>query len=760
MKDEKFPIIAHGELYAESITKTSSGGPKKIPHEYETAKYNIIKDIDNVFQKIQEKQEIFLKEKIVCVRMEPKFEAKSYVPSQLIVDKAMDIVGGRKYSFTDDTEKEHSAKLYFLKTDDMGMYRLKETLLSGEKDRTELWRNQIGSIHSVDLLRPEEKVMGFPDNWDNGVVEIILHPLKNEYEVMLKLFYETTKIPMENTRVKSYGDGPTFISAKCSGVEIERLMRFNPLRAIHPLGEIDITPVRAFSGKAPTTSPLNKKSMITVGVFDGGVDNQIPLLKGHVHTNDCVTAIPDYDYLSHGTAVCGVVLHGDLAEKKETDSLPIPCVFVESYRVLPIQDKSDLELYEAIDAIENIVNSRKDIKLYNLSFGPQGAIVDDSINRFTYVLDQLTYAIADDEINPLFCVAVGNCGDLIEPLNRIQSPSDMVNGLGIGAYTYKTSGSKVRARYSCVGSGREGAKIKPDILDFGGDIARPFVLASLTAGDLVTSSGTSFSSPLIVNKIGKLMAFSENIKPHLARTLLIHNAIVDKDHNQKEQGHGFCLENVDDILNCEDKKVTILYSGVLKPTQVVRLPIFSPDINSVKGTVTISWTITTIVAPYLNDPDAYTNDCIEDVFYPHARKFNFSKNDPKTGKQKIKKLNIDDKVSVKALISQGYSQSQLPITYSRKNSLHEVDLRKREFKWDTVVKKQQRLHGASLLDPALTLRAIDRNGFNAQNIKYNVVISIEAPKYPKSLYDAILQEYPNLAPIDLRNIDRILVDTE
>lgn len=765
MAENKHPIIAHGELYVEPITKKGGGGDKKIPHEYAIAKQRIISDIDRIFNVINEKREIFLEEKIICVRMEPKFEAKSYVPTQLLTDDSMSFVGGRKYTFTDESLGEQAAKLYFIKTDESGIHKIKETLSHGTKDRVEAWRDQLGSIHSMDLLLPEEKIMGFPAEWENGTVEIVLHPMQNEHQQMLSLFYSTSEIPIENTRVKTYEDGLTFISAKCGREEIEKLKRLNPLRAIHPLGHVGITPVRMLSGgAAPQLIQSDKKSMITVGVFDGGADDSLPLLKGYVNAVDCVSTTPKADYLSHGNAVCGVVLHGNLAGKGKLDTIPTPCVSVECFRVLPIHDQHDFELYEAIDAIENIVGSRSDIKLYNLSFGPIGAIVDDSINRFTYVLDRLTYEVPENEINPLFCVAVGNDGELMEPLNRIQSPSDLVNGLGIGSYTYNTDGTKTRASYSCIGNGREGAKIKPDFLEFGGSMDRPFVLVGSQANTLAMSAGTSFASPLSVNKIGRLMAQSENVIPHIGRTLLIHNSSVDEILSQEEQGHGYCHEDAADILLCDDKKVTILYAGTLEPSQTVHLPIFSPKINAVKGMVNISWTITTIVAPYVNDPDAYTNNCIEDVFVPHDMTFNFYKKDPRTRKiTSTKKLNLfkpEDVNKAKVLIDEGYSRSDFPASHSTKHSWNESDLRATEFKWDTVIKKKQRMRGSSLLNPALTLHAIDRNGFTADNIQYYAAITIEAPKYVGSLYDTVLQTYQNLAPIEIRNVNRIMINAK
>ena len=84
------------------------------------------------------------------------------------------------------------------------------------------------------------------------------------------------------------------------------------------------------------------------------------------------------------------------------------------------------------------MHNHTETALYNLSFGPRGAIVDDDISHFTYALDRLSML----PHHPLFCVAVGNDGDLPYPFNRIQAPSDLVNGLGIGAYTFDKNGEK------------------------------------------------------------------------------------------------------------------------------------------------------------------------------------------------------------------------------------------------------------------------------------------------------------------------------
>ena len=84
MPNEKHPIIANGELYVEPIRKKSGPMEKKIPNEYPVAKQKIISNIIQIFEQIQKQEEIFMDEKIICIRMEPKFEAKSYIPTSIL----------------------------------------------------------------------------------------------------------------------------------------------------------------------------------------------------------------------------------------------------------------------------------------------------------------------------------------------------------------------------------------------------------------------------------------------------------------------------------------------------------------------------------------------------------------------------------------------------------------------------------------------------------------------------------------------------
>lgn len=758
----KHPILANGEYYIEALNKKNFSGPRDYPYEYDEAKTRLAGNIESIQNTISKnRDEIFIKEKVLCIRLEPKFEAKSYEPSALLAGSKMKMIGGRKYKPNEETEEK--AKLYFVKTTDEELEDLKNKLVLGNKDNVKTWRNQICTIRSIDLLEDEEKVMGFEETWNQGTVEIVLHPLGDDTKEMISKFFEISGLGKEEAAVRVYDDGLTFVCTKMNKQTIDKVKKYNPLRSIKPMQDEWDEPFRmgAMTGDAPQLPDKILKSQIKVGVFDGGVKENIPLLENYVNNYDLVSTSPTKGSQEHGSGVCGAVLYGELSGMSSKDIVNNPTVNVESFRVLPAVKSGDVlndfEMYSTIDIIEEIVTIRRDIKIFNLSFGPRGAIIDDDLNRFTYALDKLTYDVPEGEMNPLFCLAVGNDGKMTSPADRIQSPSDMVNGLAVGAYTINAYDEKIRAEYSCVGPGREGAKVKPDVLEYGGSPSRPFVIVLPDENQLGVGAGTSLASPVVAGKIGRLMANSNNIVPHLGRTLLIHFAESDGLAGDIEYGFGCVPKDVTDVLNCEDNRVTILYSGEIMSSTSVKLPIFLPEINKMNGNARIQWTISTVVNPNVNDPDAYTNNCIEDTFYPNDFVYNFRKG------SKSKKLNLlipEQLQMAEELANQGYIKSELPVSGSAQKSHREAELRNSDFKWDTVIRKQKSMRVTSLMNPFLSLHAIGRDEYVHEKICYNVVITIEVPKYQGSLYDNILQRYNNLMPIKIQNVNRVMTPVE
>ena len=291
-------------------------------------------------------------------------------------------------------------------------------------------------------------------------------------------------------------------------------------------------------------------------------------------------------------------------------------------------------------------------------------------------------------------------------------------------------------------------------MEFGGSPENPAVLISTIPNKATVECGTSFSSPIVTGKLGKMMALSSEISQHMAKTLLIHTAEDSDEYSIEEIGFGFCVDDVTNILNCEDNKVVVLYEGNIAPKQNIQLPILLPDINGLKCNANITWTLSTLSELNPNDVDSYTCNCVEDYFYPHDKHYNYFKNTIQGRKQKAAFAGTD---AEKELYDLGYSRSDLPISKPPKQFLSEDELRSQHLKWDTVTKKTITMRTSSLNNPFFILHGMNRDIAGTTPMKYFVAITVEIPKYPGILYDDILAQYRNLVPINIKVENQIFV---
>jgi hypothetical protein len=532
---------------------------------------------------------------------------------------------------------------------------------------------------------------------------------------------------------------------------LEKLASTNPLRAAHPLtfsALEDLRNVPLFTAPRPPASTT--RSTIKVGMFDGGVDTSLDLLRGQVEedTSLGISTTPTADSLAHGAAVAGALLYGPLNGIDASSRLPAPPVYVVSIRALPTSDPHDWDMYESIDVVERTVPARKDIKVFNLSFGPREPILDDDLSRFTYVLDTLavTHKVT-------FLVAVGNDGK-IRGMDRIKAPSDLVHGLGVGAFTVNGAG-QVHAPYSCQGPGRECAKIKPDIAAFGGCENSPIHLVSTTNGRRALSAGTSFATPIAARVCAQAAECFERANALLARALLVHTAVHPDGKPDHLLGNGCVQPSIDDILYCPEPGVTVVFQGDILPRSLVQLPIPLPSEVQLPGKVAVTWTVAALVPVDANHPNDYTCCCVEDTFYPDSKLFEFSK--IVDGKRKPKRLNVDRHVAeVKKLLAEGWKRSSLPVSRSGNKYKDEHALRALDCKWEPLVRRSKTMLGKSLNEPFLILHAMARNRVSAR-FEYAAIVTIEAPKFRGDLYTEIRRRYPALAPIRLRTEAEIRV---
>ena len=437
-KGIKRPILAKGEEYI-TIYKEHNGFPTKDNRpSFDVARNRLRGEIDSIIEKIDETNQEYLMEDIVLtMKIDIDYSAKTYHPSSLIAKINAEDIGSKKWTKKEkvkDKEKIKIGKEIFIKINKNNLQEFARNLQS-ENYFNKIQKDNIRSIEELYFDDHEELIRNFKQNWNQGQVEFVLHPFGNKSNNVKEEFFKLLQKyggDINKVKFKQYDSGITFVSAILNKKILKEIIKFNPIRTVHPIEFRQLPTIRSLGYQFQLPKPPKEKatSSISLGIFDGGINDNNPYFSGFVEEYNLVTTQKEENSVSHGSGVAGAALWGNLAKYNSNDILPIPKINVKSFRVLPLNDSMDIDLYEAIDLIEEEVPKHQDIKVYNLSFGPYGPIEDDCISRFTYALDRLS-----KDGDKLFVVAVGNDGELPDELGRIQSPADGVNCLGVGAYT-------------------------------------------------------------------------------------------------------------------------------------------------------------------------------------------------------------------------------------------------------------------------------------------------------------------------------------
>ena len=771
-KSEKkeFPILVHGEKYIREDKHPKKGfGDKNYPRTFKQAQELLIPQLEGLIEnvkRIPEKNRV--NEIVFTTELLPDFLAKSYFPHDLFSKSSVKFVGSRAINVPVTPERkkkrklqgcdEENARVLFLSGTDES---ISEILAKIKKPQTKIIEENFRRLNSFRLQPITEKILGITKDFE-GLAEVVLHGLhlnqRNAQEYKFLELCEALGISCDRDRIRSYPNGPIFCPVNGNAKNIQLLSHYNPLRVIRPMPEIpELQQLRGFKASCPRLPSNPLRPSIKIGMFDGGVDLNHPAFANIVEQKDLTTENVQQEAIKHGTAVASALAYGPL--NINAKELPNPRVLIESFRVFPVpQIGNDGELNYVIDQIESEV-PRNNIKFYNISFGPQKPIEDCEIDRFTYALDRLA-----QKYKAVFFIAVGNDGDLTAPLNRIQPAADMVNGIGVGALTRQLNATSnsfeyTRAPYSCVGPGRQGARIKPDISAFGGTIEHPFlVLDNGNYHSLAATCGTSFACPTVTGLAGDIYNSQEkNLKPLTIRALLLHTAKKIKNSDTNAIGLGVAPDTVDDVLYCEQNKVTIIYQDFIHYNQYKRLPILLPKTPLLGGTIKINWTLAYIPKIHPNTPDEYTLEQLDLVFRPNDDIYNFSP--PKGLRDKTEKVNIRTNSDiVNNLKNKGFTMSNLPSSKAYKKFSTEQDQRFLG-KWgNTILQASGNTRYENLNNPCITLHVDERyNGKTVKKqdkIKYACVITIECKK-KVDLYAEIRKEFRNLSQVKIREQIRI-----
>ena len=717
-------LLGKGERLIEDVIGVRGGAEKHHPYTFAEARKRLAPKINKIVRDVDLLPAAACPDDqaVAAITLNPEYVAKSYYPDTLFKQIGVEPVGSRPKRVTPDKrsrgrEPEEAITTEFFVMGPRAAFRRWQAALPGLNADTTIAKDLI-SIEDIATPLSADKIKGAIPISGSTVFEVVLHAdaLFGEHR-LLPLFRDYLKGLHIDARLdhRFYAGGLCFVELDAPAELAAKIATFTPIRTLRRMPELRVlrptvrtTGIQSQTIVFPSEPPVDPN--IRVAIFDGGLPDKHPLTQWATPFDATGIGAADKDGHRHGVQVTSAFLFGSI---DPTKPLPRPFAAVDHYRVLdnaPGQDPH--ELYEVLDRIDKVLSS-KPYEFFNLSLGPHLPVEDDDVHAWTAVLDE---RLSNGTM--IATIAVGNDGDAdsLARLNRIQVPSDCVNGLSVGACDVPDSPWQ-RAPYSSVGPGRSPGLVKPDLVAFGGSMQRPFLVVSDDDKGLIEATGgTSFSAPLTLRTATGIRA---HIGPTLGtlaiKTLLIHCA-EQSELSRDEVGHGRVPRDLDDILVCSDDTIRVVYQGSINPARYIRAPIPLPS-ATIPGKVRITATLCYATAVDPHHPGNYTRAGLEVAFRPHASK----RKDPT-------KVHADTKSF--------YGSAQ--------KGLSEDELRRDAWKWENSLHASMTMLGKSLQSPVFDIhynaRLEGRNFSPDRELIYALVVSVHAKRIA-DLYDQVLRKY-------------------
>lgn len=780
MADERQPtrpLLTGGERLTEPIVLKRGGRqPETLPQTFDQARAKLAPRVSRALADAEAlPASLRGRRLIVEATVLPNYLANTHHPGTLFEAAGAVPIGTRGaravHRTRTKTTEDAPTKTYVLAADDKTLPQVAE-LLAGPVPPDRRLSADVAKLDDI-WLPASDEILRMGDGEViivDGMValEAVLHPTVDaagrlDIEERRSVWAKWRKLVQDlGGRVRddfaTHLDGMLFLPVLLPGAAVEQAARFNPLRALRPMPEIKpVLPSPLRTVKATPVPPgYTPTTNARIAVYDGGIPTGLAALKPFTTYTDLTGGTtPDPDYLDHGTLVASAALFGQI---EVGEPLEVPPAAVDAYRLFPPppEESADVHLYWVLRQLEQHVRTTKP-QLAVLSFGPLINVdYDGEPHLWTLALDRLTA-----EVGTLFCVAVGNTGDL-DPdagLNRVCVPGDIANGLGVGASTRRPPDKWSRAPYSSVGPGRPGARMAPAGVSFGGDSAadQPF-RGLLPSGLLGETEGTSFANPITARGLGELAGIlGDRTSPALVRACAVHFAerprgkAADIDGlRSHEIGYGRFPERYRPHLLCPPEQATVLYQDSLRRGETVTLRVPLPDDaldNIPTRRVEVRWTLAFISPLEANNPVEYARCGIEIYYRPHAEKFNMT-------------LDGHDPVLVNRraaprlynfLIAQRRVPSDRPVTRA-KNGYARENERREDGKWETIMRGDDRIQADGLFRPAFDLHLLAREHGalvgNADDLAYVMLVTLTAPS-GVALYDKVRAAAPVLTPLEL-----------
>lgn len=418
------------------------------------------------------------------------------------------------------------------------------------------------------------KVFDFDDDFDNAQIwEHITRKLK-----ALGLY--------ENCKTVTYGEHIKFLKIKVrSYKDIISIASINGVKAVDFFQEYSL-PKGDFSSTELQTL-LDREyadSEVSIGIIDGGISEDNPYLQPFIIAREEYVH-EAYRNPFHATFIASTIQYGNLLNGinsstchrfKFVDIIAMPNCDEE---VGPTDTISE---YELMDILEEVMEKYSHTtKIWNLSLGIEDKPCSGSMSDLGIFLDYI-----QDKYHVQIFVSSGNINTL--PLrnwppqsglgehDRLISPADSVRAVTVGSVAlFESEDSIVKLNEPSPFSRRgPGANyiVKPDIVDYGGNLSKTYSIDGLGVrgmdpqGNIIEGNGTSYSTPRALQKYASI--YEEMVEPDilLAKAMLIHSArmnsrelLDEKPDNIKYYGFGIPSANVQEILQCSEDEVTLVF---------------------------------------------------------------------------------------------------------------------------------------------------------------------------------------------------------
>ncbi len=474
---------------------------------------------------------------------------------------------------------------------------VQETIALVKNPPSQKFKANMTAISDIQPIRPEEKISSMlqsvaKENFDSikKEIKIKLFDFDDDFDNAQIWNYVRRKLRQfhldNNYKIISYGEHIKFMKMEVNSYEdIITLASINGVKTVSFFQEYSL-PRNDFSMTELQTllDSEYRDSDTSIGIIDGGISDDNAFLKPFIIAREEYVN-KAYQNPKHATFIASTIQYGNMLNNI-TVATSYRFKFVDIVAI-PNSDK-DYGLTDSIseddlmEIIEEVMEKYSgSTKIWNMSLGIENKPCDGTMSDLGVFLDYI-----QDKYHVQIFVSSGNINVLplrnwppqsgIGEHDRLISPADSVRAVTVGSVAlFDSDNSIVKSNEPSPFSRRgPGANyvVKPDIVDYGGNLSTSYIINGLGVkgmdpyGNIIEGNGTSYSNPRSLQKYASI--YDEMVDPDLllAKAMLIHSArmksrelLDERPDNIKYYGFGIPSENIQDILQCSEDNVTLVF---------------------------------------------------------------------------------------------------------------------------------------------------------------------------------------------------------